>query len=165
MGGSAARSAQRGGELLRILRGEPALGPRRERRGREPEEAVALGREPLGEPAGGVLHAPVLGEPARQLLGGLLRLEVGELVRLLGEEAARLQLEQRGDEDEELPARVEVELLALGEPLDERDDDPGDVDLREVELVAQHERQEQVERALRRRPDPARARARPWRGP
>ena len=85
--------------------------------------------EALREPAGRLLHAPVLGEAPRQLLGGLLRLELGELGGLLGEEAARLQLEERGDQDEELAAGLEVELLALGEALDEGDDDPGDVDL------------------------------------
>ena len=127
--------AQRRGELLGLLRREPALGPRRERRRAEAEEAVALGLEPLREPRRRLLGAPVLGEPAGELLGGLLGLELGELGVLVGEELARLQLEQRRDEDEELAAGVEIELVALGEPLEERDDDLGDVDLRQVELL------------------------------
>ena len=65
--------AQRRRELLGILRGERPLGPRRERRRAEPEEAVALRLEPLGEPAGGLLDPPVLGEPPRELLGRLAR--------------------------------------------------------------------------------------------
>ena len=65
-----------------------------------------------------------------------------------GKSTARLQLEQRGDEHEELAARLEVELLPLGEPLEEGEHDPGHVDLAQLELVLQDERQQQVERAL-----------------
>ena len=123
-----------------------ALRLRGERRRAEAEEPVARLAQPLGEPARGLLHPAVLGEPARELLGRLLRAELGELGLLVGEERAGLQLEQRRDQDEELAARLEVELLPLREPLDERDDDRGDVDLGEVELLAQDERQQQVER-------------------
>ena len=100
-------------ELLGLLRRERRLDLRRERRRPEPEEPVALGLEPLPQPAGRVLHPPVLGEPPRELLGRGLRLELGELRRLLREETARLQLEERGDEHEELAARLEIELVAL----------------------------------------------------
>ena len=147
-GGSTANPLSDDGELRRILVGEPALGPRRERRRAEAEEALALVREPLAQPAGRLLHPAVLGEPPGELLGGLLRLEVGELGLLLGEEVPRLDLEQRGDEHEELAARVEIELVALGEMRDERDDDRGDVDVRRLELILEDERQEEVERAL-----------------
>src|SRR5205823_12902258 len=51
-------------------------------------------------------------------------------------------------EDEELSARIEVERLPLREPLDEADDDPGNVDVGQVHLLLQDERQEQVERAF-----------------
>jgi hypothetical protein len=141
---------QRGRERLRVLRRQLRLRARRERRRPQPEEPVALRGKPLREPLRRDLHAPVLGEPPRQLLGRLLGLEVGQLGGLVREEPARLQLEQRGDEDEELAAGVEVELLARGEPLDEGDDDAGDVHVRKVELVAEDERQQQVERALER---------------
>ena len=60
----------------------------------------------------------------------------------------RLQLEQRGDEDEELAARVQVELVALGQALDERHDDRGHVDLGRLDRLLQEQRQQQVERAL-----------------
>jgi len=94
----------------------------------------------------GLLHAPVLGQAPRELLGGLLGLELGQLRVLLGEERAGLQLEQRRDEDEELAARVEVERVPLEQALDERHDDAGHVHLGQVELLLQHQRQEQVER-------------------
>ena len=97
-----------------------------------------------------MLHPAVLGEAPRELLGGLLRLELGELGLLFGEQVPGLQLEQRRDQDEELAAGVEIELVALGEPLDERDDDPGHVDLRRLDRVLEQERQEEVERPLER---------------
>ena len=81
-----------------------------------------------------------------ELLRGLLGLELAELGGLVGEERARLELEQRGHEDEELAARLQVELVALGEALDEREDDRSDVDLPRLELLLQEQRQEEVER-------------------
>ena len=149
-GGGTASSRSAAASRSRLLRRELQLDLRRERRRADPEEAVALGREPLAQPRRRLLHPPVLGEPPRELLGRRLRLELGELGRLLGEEAARLQLEQRRDEDEELAARLEVELVPLGEPLEEREHDAGDVDLAQVELVLEDERQQQVERPLER---------------
>src|SRR5439155_8334571 len=118
-------------ELRRLLRGEPALRARRERRRPHPKEAIALGVETLRQPGRRLLRAAVLGETARELLGRLLGPELGQLGLLVGEERARLQLEQPRDEDEELPDRVEVELVTLDETLHERDDDRRDVDLRE----------------------------------
>src|SRR5262249_4956261 len=145
-----AQRSERGRQRLGLLRRQPALRLRRERRRAEPEEAVLLALEPLGQPRRRLLRAPVLREPPRQLLGRLLGLELRELGLLVREEPARLQLEQRRDQHEELAARLEVELAALGQALDEGDDDPRDVDLGEVELLPQHERQEQVEGALER---------------
>ena len=142
--------AERQRERLGILRRERRLDLRRERRRAEPEVAVALRREPLAEPLRGLLGAPVLGEPPRELLGGLLRIELCELGLLVREERARLQLEQRRDEDEELAARLEVELLPLGQPLEEGDDDAREVDVPQVELLLEDEREQQVERPLER---------------
>ena len=144
------QQAQCRGELFGILRRELPLGPRRDRRGADAEITVALAREALREPAGGLLHPAVLGEPPRELLGGLLRLELGELGLLVGEERASLQLQQRRDQDEELAAGFEIELVSLGEPLDESDDDRGHVDLGRLELLLQQQRQQQVEGALER---------------
>ena len=123
--------------------GASGAGPRRKKRSRAPSSRSA-------SHAGALLRAAVLGEPARQLLGRLLGLELGELGLLVGEERARLQLEQRRDQDEELAARVEVELVALGEVLDEREHDLGEIDLAQRQLVAEDERQQEVERPLER---------------
>src|SRR5690242_4852546 len=89
-------------QRLRVLRRQRRLDLRCERRRAEAEEAVALGGQPLAQPGGRLLGAPVLGEPPRELLRGLLRLELRELGRLVREQRARLQLEKRRDEDEEL---------------------------------------------------------------
>ena len=133
------------------MRAELGLGPRgRERRRSEPEVAVAGGLETRREPFGALLGAAVLGEPPCELLGRDLGLELGELGVLLGEERSRLELEQRGDEHEELAARVEVEPAALVQVLEKRDHDLGEVDLAQRELVAEDERQQQVERPLER---------------
>src|SRR5439155_10490980 len=69
---------------------------------------------------------------------------------LLREEATRLQLEQRRDEHEELAGCVEVELVPAGQSFQKGQDDPGHIDLAQVELVLQDERQEQVEGTLER---------------
>ena len=137
-------------ERLGILRRERRRDLRRERRRAEPEVAVALRREPLPQPLRGLLGAPVLGEPPRELLGRLFRIELRELGRLVREQRARLQLEQRRDEDEELAARLEVELLPLGQPLEERGDDAREIDVPQVELLLEDEREQQVERPLER---------------
>ena len=114
-------------------------GLRRERRRAEPEVHVAALVQAVAQELGGLLGPAVLGEPPRELLGGLLGLELVELGRLLREHLARLQLEQRADQDKELAARVEIELALLGQVLDEGDDDLGQVDLAEVELLPKDE--------------------------
>ena len=78
---------------------------------------VAALFEHAAEVGGGVAVAPVLEHPREQLVGGLLGREVG-LVGRLRKQEPRLELEQRGDQDEELGRRLEVELAGLLEPLD-----------------------------------------------
>ena len=73
----------------------------------------ALLDEPFAQPAGGLLHPPVLRQPPGELLRRLLGLELGKLGALVREQLPRLDLEQRGDEDEELAARVEVDPVAV----------------------------------------------------
>src|SRR5207247_7185310 len=68
--------------------------------------------------------------------------------RPLREDPARLQLEQGGEEDEKLPARLEIELVALKQALEEGEHDPGDVELAQIQLVLQDEGQQEVERAF-----------------
>src|SRR5207237_5736097 len=90
------------------------------------------------------------GEPPRELRGRLLGLGLCELCVLVGEEPARIQREQRSDEDEELAARLEIEPVPLREPLEERRDDAGEVDVAQVKLLLEDEREQQVERPLER---------------
>src|SRR6185436_9666196 len=88
-------------ERLRLLRRDLRLGTRDERRRAAPEVTVVLGLEPLEQPPR-LLDPAELLQPTGQLLRRLLRVEVGELDLLLREELARLQLQQRADEHEEL---------------------------------------------------------------
>ena len=97
-----------------------------------------LGRAPV---------APRVEHPREQLLGGLAGLElVEQLLVLARQHQPRLQLEQRRDQDEELGRHLEVELAARLEVVEVRDDDVGELDLEQVDLLAQDEGQQQVER-------------------
>jgi hypothetical protein len=87
----------------------------------------------------------VLEHPREELLGGLDGFDVEPLLVVGGKHQPRLQLEQRRDQDQELGGRLEVELTRALEVLDIREDDLGQVDFEEVDLLLQHERQEQVE--------------------
>ena len=65
-----------------------------------------------------------------------------------GQHQPRLQLEQRRDQHQELGGGLEVELAGALEVLDVGQHHVGQVDLEQVDLLPQHERQQQVERAL-----------------
>jgi hypothetical protein len=94
-----------------------------------------------------VLEAPVLGEARRELGGRLLGVELVELVVVRGDEEPGLELAERGHEHEELGDRGEVELsLDLGQPLGVAEHDRRDGHLDELELVAQDEGEQEVER-------------------
>jgi hypothetical protein len=86
----------------------------------EPPEQVATPVQPLLQELRGLLRAAVFGEPASELLGRLLRLQLRELRLLLREHRARLQLKQRRDQDQELAAGLEVELTLRLQVLDRR---------------------------------------------
>ena len=88
-----------------------------------------------------------LEHPREQLLGGLARLELEQLVVLAGQHQPGLELEQGGDEHDELGRRLEIELAASLEEVEVGDDDLGQLELEQVDDVAQDERQQQVERA------------------
>src|SRR5665811_1259485 len=77
----------------RILRGNRTLDWRAKRRRAKPEESVLLLLEPACKPGRRLLRAPVGSQPACQLLGRLLGLQLGQLGRLVVEEQARLQLQ------------------------------------------------------------------------
>ena len=100
-------------------------------------------------PAAGAAEARVLQQPLEQLLGRLGRRQGVEVVGqlLAREHQPRLELEQRGDQHQELGRRLEVELALGLEVVDVREHDLGQLDLEQVELLAQDEREQQVERA------------------
>ncbi len=106
-----------------------------------------LGREQLAQVAGGGAVAARVEHPREQLLGGLLGLDVEQLLLLAAQHQPRLQLQQRGDQHDELGRRLEVELAALLEVVEVGEHDVGERQLEQVDLFAQDERQQQVERA------------------
>ena len=107
-----------------------------------------LGLQPVAQVLGGAAVAVVLEHPREQLLGGLPRLEVEALLVLLGQHQPRLELEQRGDQHQELGGGLEVELARPLQVLDVGEHDLGEIDLEQVDLLPQHERQQQVERPV-----------------
>ena len=137
--------AQSSRQRFRLLGSERTLGHGRERRRSEAEEAVGLGVELVLEPARGGAEAPVLGQELGELARGVVGVEVLERhLFLLREEPARFQLQERGDEDEELAVHLEI-LAAL---LQECEDDLDDLDVRKLELLLEDEREQEVERPL-----------------
>ena len=103
-----------------------------------------------GQPRGEVLRgAPValgLEHPGEQLLGGLAGLEVLQPVVLARQHEPRLELQQRGDQDEELGGDLELELAARVEVIEVGDHDLGELDFEQVDLLAQDQREEEIER-------------------
>jgi hypothetical protein len=95
---------------------------------------------------GGVPVATVLEHPRQELVGGLLGSELR--LPLLGprQQQARLQLQERGDQDQELGGGVEVELAGALEVLEVGDHDLTQRHLRQAHLLAQHHRHQEVER-------------------
>ena len=63
------------------------------------------------------------------------------------EHQARLQLQQRRDQDDEFGRALEVELAAALEVVQVGQHDLRQLELQQVDLFAQDERQQQVERA------------------
>jgi tryptophanyl-tRNA synthetase len=97
--------------------------------------------------AAGAAEAGVGEHALEQLLRRLGRRELAELLDLLpGQHQARLQLQQRRDQHEELGRGLEVQLVARLQVVEVREHDVGELDLQQVQLVAQDQGQQQVER-------------------
>jgi hypothetical protein len=106
-----------------------------------PEAVGGLGGEPFAQPRTCLAEARVLDHPRQKLLGRLLRAELVRVVALvLGQQQARLDLEQRGDQDKKLGDRLEIEASLALEMVDICDDDGGELDVAQVDLFAEHER-------------------------
>ena len=110
------------------------------------EDAQAGGRSLPGEPLGGALEALVLGEAQGQLLGRALGVELLLVLGVGIDEQARLELAQRRDEHEELRERLEIDLLGALQLREVGQHDVDDRHLDELELLAQDEGEQQVER-------------------
>src|SRR5205807_911341 len=82
-----------------------------------------------------------------QLLGRLARIELDQLLLLARQQQTRLELEQRGDQHQELRRRLQLELALSLQVIDVRDHDLREVDLQQVDLLPEDQRQQQVERA------------------
>jgi hypothetical protein len=95
---------------------------------------------------GGAPVALRLEHPRQQFLRRLPGFEVGQVGVLARQHEPRLELQQRRDQHEELRRHLQVELATRLEVVEVRDDDLGELDLEQVDLLAQDERQQQIER-------------------
>ena len=149
-GGVRSRPAERGAQHRRVVgllgRGQRGAAQRLGQR-RGAVEVALLVVVALGEVPAGAAEARVLQHPLEQLLGRLGGRELVELGQLLaGQHQPRLELEQRGDQHQELGRGLEVELLAGLQVVQVGDDDVGQLDLEQVHVLAQDQREQQVER-------------------
>ena len=138
------RLGQARGLLVDERRGRP--GRRIRRRATCGRRAGRRRRALPGEPLRGALEALVLGEALGQLLGRALGVELLLVLGLGIDEQARLQLAERRDEHEELRERLEIDLVGALELREVGQHDVDDRHLDELELLAQDEREQQVER-------------------
>ena len=128
-------------------RGVGERGLAQDRRQRRAAEAVALLRVQAFAQVRGRGAIPVSREqPREQLLGRLAGVELDLLELLARQQQPRFELQQRRDQDQELGRRLEIELAAALEVIDVGDHDFGQVDLEQVDLLAQDQRQQQVKR-------------------
>ena len=147
----AQQRAERLAEHGRVVRALGDLHRDPAQRGRQRRRAVQVrlaGGVRVGGPAARAAEARVLQHPLEQLLGRLGGRQLVELVErlLAGQHQPRLELQQRGDQHEELGRRLEVELALGLEVVDVGDHDLRQLDLEQVELLAQDQREQQVER-------------------
>ena len=92
-------------------------------------------------------EARVLQHPLQQLLGRLGGRELVELGQLLARQhQPRLELQQRRDQHQELRRGLQVQQLGGLEVVQVGDDDVGQLDLEQVDVLAQDQREQQVER-------------------
>ena len=108
---------------------------------------AALLAEQLCEMVGSLAVAARIEHPREQLLGRLSGLKISKLIDLAGREhQSRLQFEQSRDQHDELGRHLKVELTARLKHIDIRDDDLGEIQIEQINFLAQNERQQQVKR-------------------
>ena len=116
----------------------------RNRRGPEPDAALPV--KQVGEVCGGRPIALGLQHPRQQLLQRLLWCQLQQLLLVARQHQARLQLQQRRDQHQELGGELQVQLTAGLEHVEIAQHDVCEIDLEQIHLVPQDERQQQVER-------------------
>ena len=148
IGADAQQRAERGAEDVGVV---GLLGARcghlaelgRQRRGAVQEADTV--RVALGQVRARAAEADVLQHPLHQFLGRLGGRQLVELLDLLaGEHQPRLELQQRRDQHEELRRGLQIELVERLEMVQVGDDDLGEIDLEQVELLPQDQREQQV---------------------
>ena len=88
------------------------------------------------------------GEQANeQLFGRLTGVQINLVDLLPGEQQPGLQLQQRRDQDQELGRRFEIKLAAALEMIDVGDHHIGQIDLQQIHLLAEDQRQQEIERS------------------
>ena len=87
----------------------------------------------------------VLEQTREQLVGRLAGVEIEPLLLLAREHQPRLELEQRSDQHEELGGGFQVQLTRALQMLDVGEHDVREVDLEQVDLLPENQRQEEVE--------------------
>ncbi len=127
---------------LRGLYGQAAQG---RRQGRRAVAVAGLGGQALFEVLGRHLVAAVLEHPGEQLLGGFPRLDVEALGLLGGQHEPRLELEQGGDQQQELCGGLQIELARALEVIDVGDYHVEKLDLQQIHLLAKNEGEQKVE--------------------
>src|SRR3984957_6552338 len=105
-----------------------------------------LGLEQLQQMRRGRAIATRLQHPLKQLLGRLSGLDVEQLSAVLGDNQTRLQFQQRRDQHDEFSGGLQVKLAATLEVIEVGEHDVGQLKVEQVHLLAQDEREQQVER-------------------
>ena len=95
--------------------------------------------------AGGGTEAAGVEQPRHQLLGSLFGLDLERLLVLAREHQPGLQLEQRRQQHDELGSGLQLELPAAVQVVEVGEHDIGELQLEQVHLLAQDEREQQVE--------------------
>ncbi len=85
-------------------------------------------------------------QPGEQLGGGLALIELELLELLPGQHQPRFQLQEGRDQNQKLGRGLELELAARLQVVDVGDHHLCEVDLEQIDLLAQDQRQQEVER-------------------
>src|ERR1022692_3465912 len=116
---------------------------RRQRRAAKTHALLAI--EQLEQVSRGRTVATCLEHPLQQLLGRFARLDVEQLLAVLGKHQTRLQFEQRRDQDDELGRGLQVQLAATLQIVEVGKHHVGELQVEQIDLLAQHKREQQVE--------------------